>query len=194
MHKSRQVGFTLIELMIVLAIVSILLLVVAPNFGSFVADGRVNTAKSKLLSSIALARSEAITRGGQVIICRANAAGDDCAGNGIAANSESWSDGWLVFSDVDTDEALDANELLLVQTDLAEQTTIQFARDDMIIFGGQGLLTDATGNLFVLADQEFIIGDTADASVETGLSIRSTGRVRSCADWKLSTHTCNDSN
>lgn len=187
-------GFTLIELMIVIAIVGILLLVVAPDFGRFLADGRVNAAKDKLISSISLARTEAIKRGEQVVVCRANAAATSCAGSGITATTESWADGWLVFADADADETLDAGELLRVVT-VDEQTTLQFNRDDLMIFSGRGVLTDASGNLLAVAvgEQTFTIGDQGDNTVETGLSVRSTGRIRSCANWNVSTHACDDS-
>lgn len=180
--------------MIVVAILSVLLLVVAPDFGRFVADGRVSAAKDKLISSISLARAEAIKRGERVIICRANPAGTSCAGSGIAAVNESWADGWLVFADADEDEALDAGELLRVVT-VDDQVTLQFSRDDMLIFGGQGLLTDKSDGLLAVGvgEQTFIIGDQGDGTVETGLSVRSTGRIRSCANWNVSTHTCDDS-
>ncbi|MCV6610877.1 MAG: GspH/FimT family pseudopilin [Amphritea sp.] len=193
MRFRSNAGFSLVELMIVVAILGILLLVVAPDFGRFLADGRVNAAKDKLISSISLARTEAIKRGEQVVICRANAAGTSCAGGGIAATSESWADGWLVFADADEDEALDVGELLRVVT-VEDQTTIQFSRDDLLIFGGQGLLVDTSGNFIAVAvgEQAFTIGDRGDATVEAGLSVRSTGRIRSCANWNVSTHTCSD--
>lgn len=188
MRTDEQYGFTLIELMIVIAIVGVLLLVVTPNFGRFVADGRVNATKDKLVSSISLARSEAIKRGDQVVICRANAAGDSCAGSSTNATSTSWSNGWLVFADEDSDEVLDAGELIRVQTDLDSKTTVTYSRGDIIVYSGQGMLITGSSG-----DETFIIGDSADNTVGTGLSVRSTGRIRSCADWNVSTSTCDDS-
>ena len=183
---ASSAGFTLIELMIVVAIVAVLLLVVAPDFGRFVADSRVTTTKDKLMAAISLARTEAIKRGEPVVVCRANVAGNDCANNGT-----DWSDGWLVFADLDDDGNLDGgiagNEIVRVQTDIDDLVTVNYSLNNPIIYNGRGILeTGAAG------DQTFIIGDAADNSIETGLFVRSTGRTRSCADWNSGTHQCDD--
>ncbi len=187
MRFRSSSGFTLTEVMIVVAIVGILLLVVTPNFGRFVADNRVSTTKDKLITALALARTEAIRRGERAVVCRANAAGDNCANNGT-----DWSDGWLVFADLDADGALDGgvggNEIIRVQTDIDDLITITYAQNTAITYNGRGMLV-----LAAAGDQTFIVSDAADASVESGLAIRSTGRVRSCADWDYGTHTCKDS-
>lgn len=187
LQKMKQTGFTLIELMIVLAILAILLLVAIPGFTDFVAEGRLDTAKDKLVSSISLARSEAIKRGERVVVCRSDNAGTSCAGTSTNAGNADWSAGWLIFADEDQDNSIDTGELIRVQTDTAGSTTIQYSRGDLIIFNGLGMLvTAATG------DETFIISDSSDASNEAGLSIRSTGRVRSCSDWNTGTHSCDD--
>lgn len=185
---KNQPGFTLIELMLVLAVLAILLLVVAPNFSSFIAEGRVSTTKGKLHSSISLARTESIKRGTRVAVCRANNAETNCAGTSIAAGNADWSNGWLVFADDDEDSSVDAGELIRVQTDINAATGIQYSRGDMIIYDGLGMLITAANG-----DETFIVSDSSGSASEDGLSVRATGRVRSCADWNGSTDTCDDS-
>lgn len=183
----KKNGFTLIELMVVLAILSILLLIAVPNFTDFVAQGRLDTTKDKLVSSISLARSEAIKRGERVVICRSNNAGTSCAGTSTDVGSADWSDGWLIFADENEDSSVDNGELIRVQTDMHGAITIQYSRGDLIIFDGIGMLvTGATG------DETFVISDSSGAANETGLLVRSTGRVRSCSEWNTGTHSCDD--
>lgn len=92
---NRQRGFTLIELMIAVAIVAILISL-SVNMGGMVADNRRATAINDFLGMVNYARSEAITRRTNVTICRVDAAAPN------ACNTDSgkgWEGGWIVFTD-----------------------------------------------------------------------------------------------
>lgn len=103
--SNRQVtGFTLVELMVTVAVAAILLAVALPSFQGSLRSNRVATATNEALASLALARSEAIrnTRGAGVC---ASANGSSCGAN--------WNSGWLVWSDADSDGAIDAGETIV---------------------------------------------------------------------------------
>lgn len=68
MHPRKDQGFTLIELMIVVAIVGVLTSVALPAFTSFVAGQRIKTASFDLMSMMIFARSEAIKRNSNVTL------------------------------------------------------------------------------------------------------------------------------
>ena len=69
----RQVtrGFTLVELMITLAILTILLGIALPSFQSMIASQKIKTAAADLQSSLLLARSEALKRNANVTLAPA---------------------------------------------------------------------------------------------------------------------------
>ncbi|MBN8463404.1 MAG: GspH/FimT family pseudopilin [Dechloromonas sp.] len=62
----RHSGFSLIELMIVLAIVGIGLLVGLPSYANWVANSRIRNAAESIQNGLQLARSEAVRRNARV--------------------------------------------------------------------------------------------------------------------------------
>lgn len=86
----RQRGFSLVELMVTIAIVAILVAIAFPSFEATFRSNRLATATNEMLASISLARSEAVrsTRGSG--IC-ASEDGSTCDGG--------WNDGWIVWLD-----------------------------------------------------------------------------------------------
>ena len=75
MRSNR--GFTLIELMVVCAVVAILVGVAAPSLNHFVQTNRLSNETNSLVSALNLARSEAINLRSPVTVCASNTAGDD---------------------------------------------------------------------------------------------------------------------
>lgn len=100
MHQKHTSGFSLIELLITIAVVAILLALGLPSFQDALRSNRVATATNELIASFALARSEAIRTTHGSGICTSTA-GTECD-----AGSD-WDDGWLVWSDSDDDGDLD---------------------------------------------------------------------------------------
>lgn len=84
-------GFTLVELMIVIAILAVLAVIALPAFDSFILGSRLRTHSNDFAAAARLARSEALKRNGQVQLCM-SADGATCTTAG------SWEQGWLVLS------------------------------------------------------------------------------------------------
>ena len=97
--KYREGGFTVIELLMVMLILSVITALAGPSMVSVVKSNRVKTEADRVLMTLNLARSEAVRRNTPVTICRSSN-GSSCAG--------AWSDGWIVFSNVDGDNSLDS--------------------------------------------------------------------------------------
>ena len=101
-HRRLR-GFTLVELLMTLAVVAVLVTFAVPSFHSMLDSGKLTTASNALLSSIQLARSEAIRRGGRVVLCKSS--------DGLAcAERGGWEQGWMVFHDANNDGERDRSE------------------------------------------------------------------------------------
>lgn len=82
-------GFTLIELMVTIAIVAILLGIAVPSFNSIVLNMKLTSYANDLVASTLLARSEAIKRNAVVSLC--------VSSNGTSCGTGGWEQGWIVM-------------------------------------------------------------------------------------------------
>lgn len=103
---SKDAGFTLIEAMAVAAILAIGLTLGVPAFSGTLERQRLATSLHLVSADLAMARSSAIMRREQVVVCP----GQPGAG---CSNDHDWSRGWLVFRDPDGNRQPDAPDDLL---------------------------------------------------------------------------------
>lgn len=103
-------GFTLIELMVTLAVVGVLIALAAPSFSSLLASNRASSISTELAGAMMFARAEAVKRGVRVTICKSS---DTDQATPTCSTSATWGDGWLVFTDTGTIGAVDGTDVRL---------------------------------------------------------------------------------
>ena len=161
----RQGGFTLIELMIAVGILSILVTLAVPSFNSMIANNRASSQANALLQLVTYTRSEAIRRNRIMTICRLD--GTDCsAGN--------WAEGIVVFSDDDEDATVDSGEEVIQSlVPFAENLEITTSQTSLasLTFTPRGVGSQA--NTFVIKRPSM----TTDP-YERRVAISATGRPR----------------
>lgn len=160
-------GFTLVELMVTLAIAAILLSIAAPNFVSLTKNDRITTVTNDLLADLALARSEAAKRGQSVSVC-ISSDGSTCTGS-------NWLGGRLVFADASTAGTIDGSDSIIRVTEAKNNgTTLSssgFVNTGYIRYGATGTVTTGNTNIGT-----FKVCDDRTGNVGRLLSISNTGR------------------
>lgn len=124
---NRDSGFTLVELLMTIVVLTILLATGVPAFKDFIKNNRVTAAANDLVSAIQHARSEALKRGTNVVVC----ASKDMA---TCTGKDTWAEGWIVFSDLDLNNTPDVG----VSLPLCEAT------EDCIMLTSKGLSQGST--------------------------------------------------
>lgn len=85
-NPKQASGFTLLELMVIVAIVGVLLAMAIPSFSDTIRNNRLTTYSNELVTSLNIARSEALKRNQHVVVRK---------------TGTNWENGWQIFVDVD---------------------------------------------------------------------------------------------
>lgn len=99
-----QRAFTMIELMVAVALAAVMTSMASPWIRSTIQNSRIKTVASDIHLDLMLARSEAAKRNGNVKVC-GSSNGTSCSGN--------WNSGRIVFEDDDNDGTVNGAEVLL---------------------------------------------------------------------------------
>jgi len=113
-------GFTLLELLVVLVIVSIIYSTGIPAAWNWVLDAHQRTAANVLMTHLQMARNSAISRHRNVVLCP-SVDGKTCT------DSNNWQPGWIIFTDPNDNKHFDGSDTLLtVQQALGKPIQIHF--------------------------------------------------------------------
>lgn len=146
-------GFTLLEMMMVVAIVGVLAALAGPGFRDFLQNNRLATETNDLMSDLAYARAEAARRGKRVTLC--------ISSNGTSCTSGSaWQNGRIVFVDETssgTAGSVDSGEEILrvAAANSGNQVTIVasgFANTHYLQYRPSGAIDSTSNGQFKICD------------------------------------------
>jgi type IV fimbrial biogenesis protein FimT len=147
---NKQSGFTLVEILITMAVVAILLTIGIPSFRYVTNSNRIAAEINGLLGDMQFARAEAIKEGQPVTVC-VSTDGATCA-----TNTNTWQSGWIVFSDVNGNATFDAGAdawLRIQKTFSSTDTFIATNNVGAVTFNREGYANGiANGTLIALHD------------------------------------------
>ncbi len=103
---QQQAGFTLLELVFTLAIITIASFTLPGVSASFIYSNKVVVAVNQIAADMAYARSEAVTRSQNVQLCKTL--------NGLeCTRSNQWETGWMIFVDENQNRKRELSEPVL---------------------------------------------------------------------------------
>ena len=142
MHTA---GFTLVELMVTVAVAAILMAIAFPNMVGLINGQRLTSQANELVVALQSARMDAIRFNRRVIVCKStNGTSCDTAGG-------AWSR-WVTYVDTDGNGLLtNANEVLRTGT-IRDQVSLLASpaisgNSQRIVYGADGLARDGAGSL-----------------------------------------------
>lgn len=171
-------GFTLVEVLMSVVVAAVLLGLAVPSFTTFTKNRLITSQANEFVTSLALARSEALKRVSRVTVCR-SANGSTCVSSG------NWEQGWIVFNDKNNNGQVNATgnpdtheQVLKYVSELENGNTLKGSSNvaayvSYVSTGNSKLLSGAfqSGTLVLCDDRG--AGDHARV-----IAVNVTGRVR----------------
>lgn len=172
MRAARYKGFTLIEMMVAIAVAAVLLAIAIPGMQALSRKSQQRNAIGDISSMVARARSEAATRYQPITIC-ATADQSTCSG------AATWETGWLMFVDLDSDQQRSGTGEDIVQVGVAlpsgsKLAALYFPSAAAVTFQ-KGGLPQSTGTF------RFCIYNGAQSTMQA-INVSASGQVRVATD------------
>jgi type IV fimbrial biogenesis protein FimT len=168
-------GFTLVEVLVSIAVLGVLVAIAMPSFTEALRRYHINALRDELVSSLQLARSEAMRRGTPIIMVRKTS---NCTFD--VPDSQDWHCGWHLVVDSNNNGNVNATEEIIQNTNIATGYMLghpHAGSPSQIIANRWGQFTPLA-NRFVISPTSTGVADPTTLTV----CISSGGRVRSVPD------------
>ncbi|MEN5180387.1 GspH/FimT family pseudopilin [Comamonas testosteroni] len=181
---SRYLGFTMVELMVTMAVMAVLAAIALPSFQIFMAENRASSKTMELVAAIKTAQSEALRRSRQVLFTFTDSSMPSTALVG-AINGKSWATVVLPLADAPssvTPEVVNVGGYSEGTADVvvdASTTAMCFMPDGSIKANTATGVSGANCSVNASSGAQFLI-QPSRGTKRWQISVSPTGKVTSC--------------
>jgi type IV fimbrial biogenesis protein FimT len=169
-NKKIIKGFTIVELLIGIAIVGILTAIAGPSLGQFIVQSRVDNEISEIHRLVLTARNSAINSGKNVTLC--SLSGTSCSSN--------WHNELSIFTN--SDNTLTNNNSYIVANEDLIKVKGKIANGDSLVFSQNIIIFAPTGRLVSGGNASFSYCPKDNNDLSRGVEISLSGRVYATSD------------
>ncbi|MCL1051242.1 GspH/FimT family protein [Shewanella abyssi] len=165
-NKYYLNAFTLIELMVSIAIAAILIAIAVPSFTDFYDNSRSEAASSNIQQSFITARSHAISYGATVSLCPVSS----------SSCGTDWINGYDIFIDVNSDGTFDSSDDQIIRSIDAFNSN-DFIKTSLstISFSAEGMVT---GSAASASSRQFIYCPSSKTNSNAkGIDVSTSGKI-----------------
>jgi type IV fimbrial biogenesis protein FimT len=182
--RSRLTGFTLLELMVTLALAAILATLAVPYLGEFIVRNKLPSINQEFNGSVLRARNEAVSKNTCVTMCYSDTT--DSVAPVCRAGGQEWHTGWIVFLNPDCDSAQPkplqsdrltyaAEDLILIQRPSDNAYTLMSDKVGWLMFNPRGSSGLSSATRFTL---NYLPSPPLTLKYSTDVCLDSLGRTR----------------
>lgn len=180
MRGNRMRGFTLVELVVTLAVAAIAATLAVPAINNMIVVNTTSSKFNELQGLISLARSEAVQDPTSMVLLCPTTDKTSCSG------SDNWEEGWLIARDVNSNGAVDSgDDILKLSEPLPGGRTLRVRIGQNPNYDSSSLTFGSAGSVVVgagAAPATFRLCDSRGYSEALGVIIAVSGQVRSAVD------------
>ena len=201
MTMKKYSGFTMIELLVAIAIAAIVVAVGVPELRSFVQKGQIITVTNELLASFHVARSEAIRQNASACVCPSDSANDPVP---ACSGANTWETGWIAFLDLNGNCVIEAGapgDVLLKVWDgskYGDQLTVRnnnasITTTNTVVFNSRGEPRmnglSQQGTFSICDDRPIAVDVNGNSMTASAVILGVSGQARSTRNATLITYT-----
>jgi prepilin-type N-terminal cleavage/methylation domain-containing protein len=184
MKKRTQLAFTLMELMVVLAIAGVLLTLTVPNIQKFIKNNKMTAVANDMITALALARNESIKLQQPVALC----ASADAKTANPTCTVGTFSSGWVVFVDVNNNGLHDNGERVVSAHEALDPQISSGGNNSYLVsYAATGFTQTSPGGRvtttqMAICDDRHNTATLGTLSAARAVTINPTGRARVTRD------------